>query len=67
MVAPTHLYVLVNLLKDGHEFFVVPSRVVARRMDVVPQGKSVWYSISREKVKEFKDKWDLVGEVGQGS
>ena len=65
MVASTHLYVLVNLLKDGHDFYVVPSGVVARRMDVVPQGKSTWYSISRDKVKEFKDKWDLVGEADQ--
>jgi len=63
MVAPTHLYVLVNIRKDRSEFFVVPSRVVARKMDVVKQGKSTWYSISRKNIREFEDKWDLVGEV----
>jgi hypothetical protein len=67
MVAPTHLYVLVNLRKDRPEFFVVPSLVIARKMDVAKQGKSTWYSISRENVREFEGKWDLIGEVDQGS
>lgn len=67
MVAPTHLYVFVNLLKDGPEFFVVPSRVVATKMDVAKQGEHTWYSIKRENVKKFEDKWDLVGEPDQGS
>ena len=62
MVAPTHLYVLVNILKDGPKFFVVPSQVVARKMDVAAQGKSTWYSISRENVKKFEGKWELVGK-----
>jgi hypothetical protein len=65
MVSPTHLYVLVNIIKDRSEFFIVPSRVVARRMDIAKQGKGMWYSISRENVKEFKDKWDLLGEPGK--
>ena len=65
MVSPTHLYVLVNLIKDRPEFFIVPSRVVARRMDIAKQGKSTWYSISRKSVKEFKDNWDLLGEPGK--
>ena len=65
MVSPSHLYVLVNLIKDKHEFFIVPSRVVAHRMDIAKQGKSTWYSISRENVKEFKDNWDLLGEPGK--
>ena len=63
MVAPTHLYVLVNIGKDRHEFFVVPSQVIACKMDVAKQGKSTWYSISRENVREFEDKWDLLEEV----
>ncbi len=67
MIAPTHLYVLVNVLKDGAEFFIVPSRVVARKMDVVKQGKGTWYSISRDNVREFKDKWELVGKENQTS
>ena len=49
------------------EFFVVPSLVIARKMDVAKQGKSTWYSISRENVREFEGKWDLIGEVDQGS
>jgi hypothetical protein len=65
MVSPTHLYVLVNLIKDRPEFFIVPSRVIARRMDIAKQGKSTWYSISRKNVKEFKDKWDLLEQPGK--
>lgn len=67
MVSSTHFYVLVNLRKDETDFFVVPSRVVARKMDVAKQGKTTWYSISRENVMKFKDKWDLLGEVDQDS
>jgi len=67
MVSPTHFYVLVNILRDGHEFFVVPSQVVAGKMDVAKQGKSTWYSISRRNAWQFKDKWDLIGETDQSS
>lgn len=67
MVSPTHFYVLVNLRKDGDEFFIVPSRVVARKMDVAKQGKTTWYSISRENVRQFEDKWNLMGETDQSS
>jgi len=67
MVSPTHFYVLVNIQKDSYEFFVVPSRVIARKMDVVKQGKTTWYSISRENVRQFEDKWDLIGEADQNS
>jgi len=67
MVAPTHLYVLVNVRKDEDEFFVVPSQEIASRMDVVTQGKSTWYSIYRERIKEFQDRWDLAGEASQGA
>jgi len=67
MVVPTHLYVLVNVRKDEDEFFVVPSQEIASRMDVVTQGKSTWYSIYRERIKEFQDRWDLAGEASQGA
>ena len=65
MVAPTHFYVLVNIRKDGPEFFVVPSEVVARKMDVATQGKTktTWYSISRANVRGFEAKWDLLEQV----
>ena len=60
MVASTHFYVFVNAVEDKPEFFVVPSRVVARKMVVDKQRKSTWYSIYRKEVKEFKDKWGLL-------
>jgi len=62
MVSPSHFYVLVNLIKDGAEFYVVTSEIVADWMDIAKQGQSTWYSITRENVKEFKDRWDQLRE-----
>ena len=45
------------------KLIIVPSQVIACKMDVAKQGKSTWYSISRENVREFEDKWDLLEEV----
>ncbi len=64
----THIYVLVNLnQKDRQavrepEFYIVPSRVLAKRMYATPpRGSSgaVFYAISKKNVAEFKDKWDV--------
>jgi hypothetical protein len=65
----THMYVLVNLgQKNAHrkpfspDFYVVPSRVVARRMQTVERTRAVFYSISREKIGEYKDRWKVFGK-----
>ena len=65
MVSPTHFYVLVNLKKDGQiEHFVVPSKVVARRMAADKQKGRWWYSISYKKVRKFENRWSLLGKRG---
>ena len=64
-VSPTHFYALVNLIKrrDGEttEYFVIPSAVVAQRLvhDTSKAGTSEWWAIYRNKVAEYKDRWDL--------
>ena len=60
----THVYALVNLRKGGSEieYFVVPSRVVAEKIYVSKSSTgSVWYAISIEDVKRYRDKWSVFG------
>jgi hypothetical protein len=67
----THIYVLVNLgqknprqRRKGPDFYVVPSRVLARRMRTTPpRGRthSIFYSIFRDKVESYENKWKIFG------
>jgi hypothetical protein len=52
-------YVLVNIREDSEEYFIVPSRIVAKGMVEKTRGpkKSKWRSISRNKVEKFRDEW----------
>lgn len=64
-VSPTHIYALVNLItrRDGEtvEYFVIPSTVVAERMkhDKSKAETSEWWAIYRDKIADYKDRWDL--------
>lgn len=69
----THVYVLVNLgQRNSHQrlsppdFCVVPSRIVARRMRKTPprgRSRSIFYSIFREDIREYQDRWGAFGEA----
>ncbi len=62
--SPTHVYVLVNLRKGGSEieYYVVPSRVVAKKMfKSTSSTGSVWYAISTEGIETYRDKWSIFG------
>jgi len=65
-VSDTHVYVLVNLRsrKDGEEieYYVVPSRVVARKVKRFDRKNSRWWAVPRSEVAEFRDKWSIFGE-----
>jgi hypothetical protein len=54
-VSRTHIYVFVQLVGNGvqAEFFVVPSKVVKKRMFRGRFGKDMWYSMGYETAKEF--------------
>jgi hypothetical protein len=63
MHSDTHIYVFVNIKKEGAppEVYVVPSAVVADKMWVEKQkGGSVWYSFTLADAKPFQDKWDIL-------
>jgi hypothetical protein len=59
MISTTHIYVFVNLRKDGEkvEFYVVPSKVVARNMVKKKHRNNIWYWFSRNCAEKYKDKW----------
>ncbi len=61
--SPTHVYVLVNLHpKTGqHEYFVVPSAVIAKKTTVSPRPNSTWYSFNKRDAEPYRDAWHLVG------
>lgn len=64
----THIYVLVKLrpgkVGETVEYFVVPSRVMARRMISVVSNtvrQSEWHQINLERIEEFRNKWSAFG------
>lgn len=56
-------YVLVNLRKGVEEYFVVPGRVVAKRMVVKTRasGRSKWRFIYLKDIERYRDKWPTAG------
>lgn len=63
MVSPSHIYVFVNVRKKEMqvEYFVVPSKIVSRKMVVAKQRRSTWYSLSYKDAKPFENKWEFFG------
>jgi len=60
----SHVYVLVNLLKNGEiEYFIVPSEVVADNLEIQESSKSTWISFSRSRALEYKDKWNIFEQL----
>lgn len=59
----SHVYVLVNLRAGdrGHDFYVVPSKYVARHVKIERRPNSRWFSVFRSDVSRYKDKWNLLG------
>ena len=56
----SHIYVFVNLRKNGDvEYFVVPSKYVVDNLFVKEINGKTWYSIFREAVEEYRDKWQI--------
>jgi len=62
----THIYVLVNLgqknprQKHQPDFYIVPSRVLATRMQETKRSTgSIFYFISRNNVEMYKDRWTI--------
>lgn len=63
ITARSQYYVLVNLRKGVEEYFVVPSRIVAKRMVVKTRasGRSKWRFIYLKDIERYRDKWPTAG------
>jgi hypothetical protein len=65
LLSDSLVYVFVNIrrIKEGEsvEYFVVPSRIVAQKIESYVQGpkQNEWHTISRRHVEEFRDRWDI--------
>ena len=51
------VYAFVNLRKNGTEFYLVPSCVVAD--NVKSSDNSTWWAIELKDIADFKDNWGL--------
>jgi hypothetical protein len=56
--ARSHVYVFASLRRDGSQFYVVPSRIVARNVRVVRRPASTWYSFVKQ--ERYRDAWHLL-------
>lgn len=65
MVSTTLVYALVNLRKDGPEYFIVPSRIVAKKIVVSEASetrKHTWHSLYRKEIEDYRDAWHIFQE-----
>lgn len=60
-IARSHFYVFVNIKEtEPPDFFIVPSRIVAKRCYTYKSKNAVWYSFHRDWAKPFLNKWKLL-------
>jgi len=64
LISPSHIYVLVNTKRneDEIEYFIVPSKIVSKKMYIEKRKKSIWYSFDYKDAKRYRDKWDVFGK-----
>lgn len=64
-VSEGHIYMFVNIRtrKSGEtiDYYVVPSKIVARNMVYQQRANSEWYSFFVTDAEPYKDKWSLFG------
>lgn len=63
VISPTHIYVFINLRgKERPDYYVVPSRVVAKGGKTTEEGKaSIFYSLWRKDVDRYRERWSIFG------
>jgi hypothetical protein len=68
ITSPSHLYVFVNLhpVDNQHEYFIVPSKIVATGMKIDRRKNSTWYSFLKADAEPYRNKWDLLGASPAG-
>ena len=62
LASDSHIYVFVSIKDDCAlpEFFVIQSRVVAKKAYVERFGKGTWHSFTVEDAKPYQDKWKIL-------
>lgn len=64
IVSPSHIYVLVNIRPNGqNEYFIVPSEIIVREMDIDENKNATFYSFSYSNAEQYKDRWELLGKA----
>ncbi len=58
LTARSHVYVFISVRRDGTQFFVVPSRVVAKHVKIVHRKRSTWYSWVKQ--ERYRNAWHLL-------
>jgi hypothetical protein len=62
----SHIYVLVNIRPgkeaEIHEYFVVPSRKIARLTRRFDRANSTFFAVNRADVERYRNKWSVFGE-----
>lgn len=59
----TLFYILVNMRKNGIEYYIVPSKAVADNIRITKSiskktGKeSIWYAFNMDQALKYRDKW----------
>lgn len=67
VASPSHVFVLVNLNQANPrqqtrppEFYVVPSRVIAKRMRTTPRKTgAIFYSVWTNDIEMYRDRWSI--------
>src|SRR5262249_41580858 len=61
LASRSHVYVFVNIRKDPllPQFFVIPSRVVAKKGNVEPFGRQSWSWFNLEDAARYEDNWAI--------
>jgi hypothetical protein len=65
----THIYVLVNIKKDGKEieYYVVPSKIVAQNPGLSDGNWENFYFSDAKEAEYYRDRWKLFGDSGAES
>jgi len=65
LVSTSHIYVLVNVRPnpagDTYDYYVIPSKVVARLVKRFDRPNSTFFAVSRADITHYKDKWAVFG------
>lgn len=69
MQSPSHIYVLVNLrdADSRHEFFIVPSSVVATKTRAEDRAQSTWYAFSKSAAEQYRNNWKAFEAPPEGA